>query len=174
MFDGECGGEEIRMYEGNGDNDGTAEEQIHNCAVACDSKKAPLSGSWDGFVATGFIIESSGRCYCESPDSATCSRHANGYDRYDWGMQGIKIHPPFDTLKISPYAILGDTALTAVPVCHDGYSGPYSDWLIPYQSVPLSESLSSLGCNPAKCENHADCNIPGPCCCFCVSQALPF
>ena len=90
------------MYEGNGDNEGTVEEQIHNCAVACDSKKSPLSGSWDGFVAKGFIIYSTGRCYCESPDSATCTRHANGYDRYDWGMQGIKIHPPFDTLKISP------------------------------------------------------------------------
>ena len=45
MFDDKCGGEKIRMYEGNGDNDGTAEEQIHNRAVACDSKKAPLSGS---------------------------------------------------------------------------------------------------------------------------------
>merc|ERR1712028_68273 len=94
-------GAEIRMYEGNGDNEGTAEEQIQNCAEACDSKKDPLSGSWTEFIATGFIIKPGGRCYCESPDSDTCSRilQVNGYVRYDWTVVAAtddKYHKVFD------------------------------------------------------------------------------
>ena len=87
-FDGECAdGSEIRMYEGNGDNPGTAEERAIRCSAACKSKKKALSGSWDGFVAKGFVvIPTTGRCYCESSHSLTCKRSpgTNPYDRYDW------------------------------------------------------------------------------------------
>ena len=87
-FDGECSdGSEIRMYEGNGDNPGTAEERAIRCSAACRAKKSPLSGSWSGFVAEGFIvIPTTGRCYCESSASADCSRGSSTseYDRYDW------------------------------------------------------------------------------------------
>jgi len=87
QFDGECtNGSEIRMYEGNGDNPGTPEERAVRCSAACRNKKAALSGSWTGFVATGFIvIPTNGRCYCESAESASCSRTGTSeYDRYDW------------------------------------------------------------------------------------------
>lgn len=93
IFDGECGGAEIRMYESDADNPGnTLETRNEACATACLTKKAALSGSWSGFTALGFIIyqpegghSASGRCYCESPAS-TCSRVAagGGYVRYDW------------------------------------------------------------------------------------------
>jgi hypothetical protein len=97
-FDGECGGEELLMFEGDGDNEGTVEERTHNCAVACESKQTPLTGSWSGFEAKGFVInlESSGRCFCESAESATCSRVENGYERYDWtpGVPGVLCRTP--------------------------------------------------------------------------------
>jgi len=100
VFHGECDGAEIRMYEGNGDNEGTVYERLHNCAVACYSKMTPLSGSWTGFDVKGFVIlESSshtGRCYCESSNSNTCSRVANDYDRYDWSpsMSTVPLYTP--------------------------------------------------------------------------------
>ena len=86
IFDGECySGKEIRMFEGNGDNPGTAEERTARCSNACLSRQKPLEGTWTGFVAKGFIvIPTSGRCYCESSDSETCKRTKDAYDRYDW------------------------------------------------------------------------------------------
>jgi len=45
-------------------------------------------------------------------------------------------------------------------VCHDGYSAPYSDWLKPFQEIPLPKHLAALGCNPASCENPPACKIP--------------
>ena len=87
MFDGECnGGTEIRMYEGDADNPGTDEySRIQACADACLNKKTPLSGSWSGFVAKGFIVTVSGRCYCENIDSSSCSIYNQRYyDRYDF------------------------------------------------------------------------------------------
>ena len=50
-FDGECDGPEIRMYDGNGDNDGTEAERVKKCAEACHTYKTPLSGSWGVFAA---------------------------------------------------------------------------------------------------------------------------
>ena len=86
VFDGECKGPEIRMYEGNGDNPGSEQQRASRCAQACNSKKVPLSGSWRGFAAKGFVvIPGSGRCYCESSDSKVCPRVKSRYDRYDWG-----------------------------------------------------------------------------------------
>ena len=40
-FKGECSsGKESRMFEGNGDNDGTDEEKTQRCYEACKNKKA--------------------------------------------------------------------------------------------------------------------------------------
>ena len=91
VFDGECTGTEIRMYEGNGDNQGTANQRALRCSEACLTQKTPLNGvSWSGFVALGFIVipsgSSAGRCYCEAQHSdSSCTRRTNTYDRYDWG-----------------------------------------------------------------------------------------
>jgi len=89
-FDGECTGTELRMYEGNGDNAGSANERRNKCAKACAEKKPSLSStSWDdidGQDITGFIVSpTSGRCYCEVPASQDCSKSLSStYDRYDF------------------------------------------------------------------------------------------
>jgi len=71
----ECNGNEIRMYDGNGDNDGTLLEKEAKCSQACQIKKTPIHGSWDGFIAKGFILKhGSGRCWCEDADSSTCTQ----------------------------------------------------------------------------------------------------
>jgi len=86
VFDGECDGKEIRMFNGNGDNDGSSAARAALCAQACQVKARPVAGSWTGFKARGFIVvPTTGRCYCESADSRTCARTNNSYDRYDWG-----------------------------------------------------------------------------------------
>merc|ERR1719379_712371 len=73
------------MFEGNGDNPGPEMIRIQRCGSACHNKQKALSGSWSGFKAKGFIVyPTSGRCYCESADSKSCTRHSNGYDRYDF------------------------------------------------------------------------------------------
>jgi hypothetical protein len=90
IFDGECGGGEIRMYEDSTDNPGTDEaSRAKACADACLAKKNPLSGSWVNFDAVGFIVfndggNNDGRCYCEKDDSVSCTRTSNSYDRYDF------------------------------------------------------------------------------------------
>ena len=93
IFKGECSdGKEIRMYEGNGDNPGSAEERALRCSAACRSKKKPLSGTWTNFVATGFIvIPTNGRCYCESSETFKCKRSASTspYYRYIWSSPGL-------------------------------------------------------------------------------------
>ena len=97
MFDGECtNGQELRMYEGTGDNPGdTTEAKVAACSNACRTKKTPVDGkSWTAtFVSKGFIVKPNGRCYCESADSITCSKttetNADGFDRYDWRSLGL-------------------------------------------------------------------------------------
>ena len=92
IFDGECSsGTDIQMYEGNSDNDGTTEQKVTRCSNACQSQKTPLSGSWSDFEAKGFVVASSGRCYCENAASATCTRATNSYGRYDW-EPGAPVH----------------------------------------------------------------------------------
>ena len=90
-FDGECTGTELHMYEGNGDNPGTANERRNKCAKACAEKNPSLSTtSWDnvdvaGEDITGFIVNpSSGRCFCEVRASQDCTRSSGSYDRYDF------------------------------------------------------------------------------------------
>jgi len=93
MFDGECAGPELYMYSGAQDNPGTTDaERTSSCGEACAEKKQGRSdhpaakGNWDdGFVATGFVvIPATGRCFCESPESETCTRVLNDYRRYDF------------------------------------------------------------------------------------------
>ena len=91
-FSGYCeDADEIKLYEGNGDNDGSVDERVARCSAACRAKKKPLSGSWTGFVAKGFtVVPTSGKCYCERSDSATCKRKQDGkYTRYDWDIPGL-------------------------------------------------------------------------------------
>ena len=82
------------MYEGNGDNPGTAQERAVRCSQACRSKKKALSGSWDGFVAKGFVVvPTSGRCYCETSSGLVCKRVSNNYDRYEWkSSAGVRVY----------------------------------------------------------------------------------
>ena len=120
-FDGDCAdGTEIRMYDGDGDNEGTFQERKDACYNACLSKKTPTGPLhfisqdllWMGFVAQGFIVNAAGRCYCETSHSATCNRNSYSYSykRYDFvhpffvfgmgecsqDMEGA--HPPFGVI----------------------------------------------------------------------------
>ena len=91
-FSGYCDdGDEIHVYKDNGANVGSAQERVARCSAACRANKTPVAGSWTGFVAKGFaVIPSTGNCYCESADSATCKRKADAkYNRYDWDMPGL-------------------------------------------------------------------------------------
>ena len=104
IFDGECSnGVEICMYEGSSTNaEGTvtprddpgtdAASRAKACSDACLDRKIALSGSWSGFFAKGFVVDpTTGRCYCESADSATCTRDVNHWDRYDWDWSGTPV-----------------------------------------------------------------------------------
>ena len=96
VFDGECKGRQLRMFEGNGDNPGSSEQRIAACAHACQDKKTPVgyhAYGWSGFHLRGVMVDTSnGRCYCEEQPS-TCkdqnSIYANQYDRYDWRYEPI-------------------------------------------------------------------------------------
>ena len=94
IFDGECDGSELFMYD-DGENPGrTIEEQVAWCSASCREKKKPKSGSWAEFgAAEGFIViptgTHKGRCYCESKTSVECKRDVeSSYDRYDWRKIG--------------------------------------------------------------------------------------
>ena len=95
VFAAECGsGDEIRMYDGGGDNPGsTVEEQAFECAKACLTKQkrsATETKSWNGFIPKGFVVAPGGkhygRCYCEDADSSNCPQESSGiqYIRYDF------------------------------------------------------------------------------------------
>ena len=83
---GECKGTEVRMFESTSDNPGTnVAERIQACAQACLTKLPALNTrSWDTYPPVKGFALSGGRCYCESQDSATCSRSDNSYYRYDF------------------------------------------------------------------------------------------
>ena len=84
-FYGECDGSTHRyMYSY---FDGTEHQRAARCSAACRNRTPPLDGkSWVGFEAKGFIVDlRSGRCYCESSDSAICKKKCSSYIRYSWG-----------------------------------------------------------------------------------------
>jgi len=98
--DFECAdGNEIRMFDGNGDNVGTTfDQKLENCKRACLDKKLPLSSSWASFGSKmpGFIMTLDGRCYCESSSSGNCERSSGiteygSYSRWDFGSGVTKI-----------------------------------------------------------------------------------
>jgi hypothetical protein len=90
-FTGDCrNGIELRMYEGDGDNDGTEMERVHRCKNACLNKKPPLNGAvdlWTNYNLEGFIVvKNTGRCYCENVKSVEpdCDNIVGSpYTRYD-------------------------------------------------------------------------------------------
>jgi len=148
IFDGECDGPEVKVYSGS-DNPGTTElARVNNCATACTDKK------WDGFVAKGFITmlsgSSQGRCWCESSDSATCSRVQNaGYVRYDF-----QVDPPVKNQEAASSCIdklaTGWTISVRASVEKDtglhtvmshiplvGAFSPDSDWVQVANNVPI-------------------------------------
>ena len=96
-------GNEIRMFEGNGDNSGA--DYIEKCAKAClensltYERNLGATGSiytsefWTSTFGqlNGFIITTAGRCYCEDmstgsfPWEQTVSPNpSSSYDRYDF------------------------------------------------------------------------------------------
>ena len=127
IFDQECDGAEIRMYEGRDDNPGwNFETRTRACATACTTKKTPLSGSWDGFTATGFIVyddsggSTEGRCFCEESSSTTCSRvGSSAYKRHDFA--------PSWFCKVDDIEKLGDDIVSSKK-CSNTYkkSGSYT------------------------------------------------
>ena len=86
VMDAECADmTEIRMFEGNGDNEGTEEERVKACSEACLRRQTALTNSWVNFDLQGFIVyPSTGRCFCEQDNAATCTQVANGFHRYNW------------------------------------------------------------------------------------------
>ena len=101
-WDDECtNGTEILMYEGaetkdangkyeGGDNPGKEDERIARCSQACLTKQKPVAGgSWNGFVAKGFVVipkgYRGGRCFCESANIFKCKKGTRDeFRRYDW------------------------------------------------------------------------------------------
>jgi len=76
------------MFEGNGDNPGSYDEKLSHCAAACLQKKPPKSGKWDGFAAEGFVMQGTGRCYCQSAESKSCKRDTRyHYNRFDFNSE---------------------------------------------------------------------------------------
>ena len=93
-FEGECAdSRQLLMYVGGGDNPGGNDDDMlaFHCSKACLDRKYPLSGSWFGFEAAGFVVRSSrdsvsfGRCACDSAASITCARTSDDSNcRFDF------------------------------------------------------------------------------------------
>jgi len=89
--DGKCSGDtEIQMFDG--DNPGTdPASRVLACGNACLNRATPSNSmTWstmDEVGVLGFVVKATtGRCYCESANSAsaTCSRVHMEYTRYDF------------------------------------------------------------------------------------------
>ena len=77
----------IRVYEGNGDNNGTTQERKDRCALACLNKNTPLAyGPWSRRGdALGFgVAESNGTCYCQHQAYASCTKDHHAYTTYEF------------------------------------------------------------------------------------------
>ena len=85
-FRGRCSnGREIGLYTGEETNGLSHKEKLVKCATSCLVKTPTIQGSWKGFVAKGFVVDPSGRCYCQSANSTTCARDVNNtFERYDF------------------------------------------------------------------------------------------
>jgi hypothetical protein len=84
-FKGECNDTEVGIYKGSDNPGKNFEEKVENCARECTSRrKKPFKGKWSGHQTKGFIVESSGRCFCEDGNSKSCNKVKNGYKRYDF------------------------------------------------------------------------------------------
>lgn len=93
---GLCIPEGIRVYNGNGDNDGTPLERKNRCAIACKNKKTPIAfGPWSSRGdAVGFGLPTReaeqgtypvGRCYCQHEKWASCTRKYE-YNVYEYDL----------------------------------------------------------------------------------------
>ena len=82
---GECDDSEVGIYKGNDNPGKTFDEKVKNCARECTArKKKPFQGKWAGHQTKGFIVQPSGRCFCEDGNSKSCKRIKNSYKRYDF------------------------------------------------------------------------------------------
>ena len=160
-WQGDCSeGSEVGIYEGS-DNPGKSfvEKKIA-CGEACSVKKThPFSGSWDGFVAKGFIVSDDGRCFCESSESRPSDggdqcdpRSAGGYyQRYDLPFDSdengkrstrAEIFPQTFGKKISPEATKTTRRAESVDpkenICAESYV------------VQAGDSLSEIAANFAR------------------------
>ena len=141
----------IRVYDGNGDNEGTTQERTDRCAAACFSKITPLEfGPWSSRPdAAGFgMVESTGRCYCNHVDYASCSKDHYHYTTYEF--------PGFcDASAPLPNAVtVGDCSAT-LP------SGEF---------CTNTGSANFLGCTPTKC--YHGILVPGDCKANCDASEL--
>ena len=83
----------IRVYDGNGDNDGTTQQRTNRCASACFSKEPALAyGPWSTRAdAVGFgMVESNGRCYCQHEVWASCTTDHSQYTAYEFEKQVVE------------------------------------------------------------------------------------
>ena len=77
----------IRMYEGNGDNEGTAQERTDRCALACFYQRTALKyGPWSRRAdAIGFGVRTNGRCYCQHEAFSGCKKqYTTTYTAYEF------------------------------------------------------------------------------------------
>ena len=92
----------IRVYNGDGDNDGTTKERTDRCAAACFKKRTAIAyGPWEqGADAVGFALTDSGRCYCQHEGFAGCTKgYTNKYVAYEY-TTGQGLAPPMHTHNI--------------------------------------------------------------------------
>merc|ERR1740117_2059586 len=79
----------LRVYNGNGDNKGTTQEERRDeCSKACKEKKTPVFGSWSKGDAVGFgLTEQNGRCWCQHEKWASCNKQHTQYAAYEYGTR---------------------------------------------------------------------------------------
>ena len=78
-----------RMFDGTGDNDGTLHERAQRCGSACFNQDTPTEfkgGTWSSRgAAVGFgVVLSSGRCYCNHEQMASCTQDFPQYEAYEF------------------------------------------------------------------------------------------
>ena len=88
-YNGYCSGvTQAGMYEGNGDNTGTVEEQLLRCFEACMNQNTPFSGTWT-FQARSFHMDhNNGRCWCNNLDSSCSKTSHSSYRLYNIVNEG--------------------------------------------------------------------------------------